>query len=170
MTSGRGQNFAWVTSATATASATALSPRTWITIAVDTAYIAARHGRNVSQGIYMMDNRVSNGSTGEGTLELATVTSDGSLIGFNVVPVAPLGANGDQVVITGFNISQGSVFTASGSPRQQPPLPGEPAGACWIGQALAQGSETYQVQVEVTVGGRQPVTYFINWSSFITAI
>jgi hypothetical protein len=167
MSSGRGQNFARVTSATA--SAMALSPQTWITITVDTAYIAARHGRNVSQGIYMMDNRVSNGSTGEGTMELATVTNDGSLIGFNVVPIDALGAN-DQVVITGFNVSQGSVFTAAGSPRQQPPLRGEPAGAYWIGQALAQGSQTYQIQVEVTLGLRQPIVYFINWSSFITAI
>jgi hypothetical protein len=167
MANGRGQTFAQVTSAAA--SATALSPQTSITIAVDTAYVAAQQGRNISQGIYMMDNMVRNGSTGEGTLELATVTNNGSLIGFNVVPIDILGSSGDQVVITGFTVSQGGVFTAAGTPRQQPAIPGEPAGAYWIGQALAQGNQIYQIQIEVTVGQLQPVSYFINWDPFITA-
>jgi hypothetical protein len=167
MANGRGQTFAQVTSAAS--SATGLSPQTSITIAVDTAYIAAQQGRNITQGVYIMDNMVRNGSTGEGSLELATVTNDGSLIGFNVVPIASLSANPDTVVITGFTVSQGSVFTAAGSPRQQPALPGEPAGAYWIGQALSQGSQTYQIQLEVTVGVLQPVRYFINFDPFITA-
>ena len=149
--------------------AAALSPQTSITIAVDTAYVAAQQGRNISKGIYMVDNRLRNGSTGEGTLELSTVCNNGDLIGFNAVPINILGASGDQVVITGFTVSQGSVFTAAGTPRQQPALPGEPAGAYWIGQALAQGHQTYQIQIEVTVGQLQPVSYFINWDPFITA-
>ncbi|MBV9110746.1 MAG: hypothetical protein JO306_15145 [Gemmatimonadetes bacterium] len=149
--------------------ATTLSPQTSITIAVDTAYIAAQQGQNISQGIYMMDNMVRNGSTGEGTLELKSVTNDGSLIGFNVVPIDIMGSLGDSVVITGFTVSEGSVFTAAGTPRQQPALPGEPAGAYWIGQALQQGSETYQIQIEVTVGKLQPQSYFVNWDPYITA-
>ena len=146
-----------------------LSPQTSITIAVDTAYVAAQQGRNIGQGIYMMDNRVRNGSSGEGTLELSTACNNGDLIGFNVVPIDALGTSGDSVVITGFTVSQGNVFTAAGTPRQQPALPGEPAGAYWIGQALNQGSQTYQIQIEVTVGLLQPVHYFINWDPFITA-
>jgi len=85
------------------------------------------------------------------------------------VPVDILGSSGDKVVITGFTVSQGSVFTAAGTPREQSALPGEPAGAYWIGQAMNQGEQTYQVQIEVTVGLLQPVTYFINWDPFITA-
>jgi len=146
-----------------------LKPQTSITIAVDTAYVAAQQGRNVSKGIYMMDNRVRNGSSGEGTLELSTECNNGDLIGFNVVPIDILGSSGDKVVITGFTVSQGSVFTAAGTPREQSALPGEPAGAYWIGQAMNQGEQTYQVQIEVTVGLLQPVTYFINWDPFITA-
>jgi hypothetical protein len=146
-----------------------LQPQTSITIAVDTAYVAAQQGRNISQGIYMMDNRVRNGSTGEGTLELSTVCNNGDLIGFNAVPINILGSSGDKVVITGFTVSQGSVFTAAGTPRQQPALPGEPDGAYWIGQALSQGQQTYQIQIAVTVGQLQPVTYYINWDPFITA-
>ena len=148
---------------------TSLQPQTSITIAVDTAYVAAQGGKNISQGIYMMDNRVRNGSTGEGTLELHTVCNNGNLIGFNSVPINALGSSGDEVVITGFTVSQGSVFTAAGAPREQPALPGEPQGAYWIGQAMNQGSQTYQIQIKVTVGVLQPVSYFINWDPFITA-
>ena len=151
------------------ATSSGLSPQTSITIAVDTAYVAAQQGHNIGQGIYMMDNRVHNNSTGEGTLELHTVCDVGNLIGFNVVPIDSLGTSGDQVVITGFTVSQGNVFTAAGTPRQQPALPGEPAGAYWIGQALNEGSQTYQIQIAVTVGILQPVTYYVNWDPFITA-
>ncbi|MDR3528332.1 MAG: hypothetical protein P4L57_13745 [Rhizomicrobium sp.] len=151
------------------ASSAALNPQTAITIAVDTAYVAAQQGRNISQGIYMMDNRVRNGSTGEGTLELSTVCNNGDLIGFNVMPIDILGTSGDVVQITGFTVSQGNVFTAAGTPRVQTSPPGEPAGAYWIGQALNQGNQTYQIQIEVTVGVLQPVHYFVNWDPFITS-
>lgn len=151
------------------ATLTALQPQTAVTIAVDTSYVAAQQGQNISQGIYMMDNRVRNGSQGEGTLELSTVANNGDLIGFNVVPINALGPSGDSVVITGFQVANGSVFTAAGRPRQQSALPGEPAGAYWIGQALAQGTQTYEIQIEVTVGLLQPVTYVVNWDPFITA-
>lgn len=146
-----------------------LNPTTAITIAVDTAYVASQQGRNISQGVYMMDNMVANGSTGEGQMELSTVCPVGSLIGFHSVPINALGTSGDSVVITGFTVSQGSVFTAAGQPQQQPPLHGEPAGTYWIGQAMNTGNQTYQIQIEVTVGQLQPVSYYINWDPFITA-
>lgn len=146
---------------------TSLNPQTAITIAVDTAYVAAQNGQNISQGVYMMDNRLDAGSTGEGTLELSTHTEDGSLIGFNSVPLNP--NSGDAVIITGFTISQGSVFGSSGYPIQQPPLGNEPAGSYWIGQATSEGSQTYQIQLKVTTGGLRPTSYFINWDPFITA-
>src|SRR5437764_1367349 len=90
------------------ASQATLSPQTSITIAVDTAYVAAQQGKNIGQGIYMMDNRVRNGSSGEGTLELSTVCNVGNLIGFNVLPIVALGTSGDSVVIIGFTVSQGN--------------------------------------------------------------
>lgn len=146
-----------------------LQPQTSITVAVDTAYIAAQQGRNISQGVYMMDNRLRNGSSGEGNLELSTVCNNGDLIGFNVVPINALGSSGDKVVITGFTVSQGTVFTAAGQPRQQPSPAGEPEGAYWVGQAMNQGQQTYQIQIAVTIGTLQPVTYYVNWDPFITA-
>ncbi|TPG54326.1 AidA/PixA family protein [Sphingomonas glacialis] len=144
-----------------------LQPQASITIAVDTAYVASKGGQNISNGIYMMDNQVSYGSTGEGTLELSTVVPVGSLIGFNTVPIDT--NSGDTVIITGFTVSQGSVFGSQGYPQQQPPINGEPAGAYWIGQAINAGSQTYQIQIKVTVGQLRPISYYINWDPFITA-
>jgi hypothetical protein len=146
---------------------TSLNPQTAITIAVDTAYVAAQNGQNISQGVYMMDNQLDAGSTGEGTVELSTHTEDGSLIGFNSVPLNP--NSGDTVIITGFPVLQGSVFGSAGYHIQQPPLGNEPAGSYWIGQATSQGSQTYQIQLKVTTGGLRPTSYFINWDPFITA-
>jgi hypothetical protein len=146
-----------------------LNPTTAITIAVDTAYVASQQGRDISQGIYMMDNTVGNGSTGEGTLELHTICPVGSLIGFNTVPINGEGVSGDQVIITGFTVSEGDVFTAAGQPRKQPSPNKEPDGSYWIGQALRTGTQTYQIQIKVTVGQLQPVSYYINWDPFITA-
>ena len=142
-----------------------LIPQTAITIAVDTQYVAAQGGRNISKGIYMFDNNVDSGSSGEGTLELSTVTVNGSLIGFDAVPINP--NTGDTVLITGFIVSQGTVFGSQGYPLSQPkPLP---AGSYWIGQATSQGSQTYQIQIQITTGGIRPTTYFVNWDPFITA-
>ncbi len=145
-------------------SATAsLTPQVAIEIAVDTAYVASHSGKNIDRGIYMMDNRNASGSTGEGTLELSTKCPVGNLIGFKVVPINALGTSGDKVEITGFTVSQGSVFTAAGHPVSQ-----SKDGSYWIGQALAAGSQTYQIQIKVTVGTLHPVPYFINWDPFIT--
>jgi hypothetical protein len=146
-----------------------IKPETAVTIAVDTAYVAAQQGRNISQGVYMMDNMVANGSSGEGQMELHTKMAVGQLIGFHSVPINAEGPSGDTVVITGFTVSQGNVFTAAGQPREQPALTNEPPGTYWIGQAMNTGSQTYQIQIKVTVGRLQPVSYYINWDPFITA-
>ena len=137
-----------------------------ITIAVDTAYVAAQQGRNIGTGVYMMDNMISSGSTNEGQMELSTKVPVGYTIGFNSVPINPV--SGDKVIITGFNVSQGNVFGSAGYP-QEFPLGSEPLGSWWIGQAMNAGSQTYQIQIAVTVGAIRPVTYFVNWDPFITA-
>jgi hypothetical protein len=141
----------------------ALTPVIAITIAIDTAYAAAQQGKNLGQCIYMMDNMVSSGSSQEGTLELSTVGPVGSLIGFNSVPIdINAAADGASVAITGFVVSQGNVFGAAGYPRAQRP-------DYWIGQLMNQGSQTYQIQIKVTVGALRPVSYFFSWDPFIAA-
>ena len=147
------------------AAVSALIPSVTVTVAVDTAYVAARQGSNISQGIYMMDNMVRSGSGGEGTLELSTVAPVGSLIAWSVVPIDVTAAgDGTSIAITGFTVSQGNVFGGSGYPRPQ-----TAKGDYWMGQLMNQGSQTYQIQIKVTVGAIQPVSYFINWDPFITA-
>jgi len=140
---------------------TSLNPQTAITIAVDTAYVAAQNGQNISQGVYMMDNQLDAGSSGEGTLGLSTHADLGSLIGFNAVPINPV--SGDSVIITGFTVSQGSVFGSSGYPIQQPAIGNEPAGAYWIGQAMNAGRQIYQIQLKLTVGQLRPISYFVDF-------
>lgn len=141
-------------------SATSPAPQTQIAIAIDTAYIAANAGQPVGTGIYMMDNQANMDSSGEGTLELTTVCPVGSLIGFTVYPMDTNA--GDQVSITGFNVSQGDVFGNAGYPLQVTPN-------YWVGQAMNSGRQTYQIQVKVTVGILRPINYYINWDPFIVA-
>jgi hypothetical protein len=141
-----------------------LIPQIAISIAVHTAYVAAQQGQKITQGIYMMDNMVASGSSDEGTLELSTVGLVGDLIGWNTVPIdINAAANRASVAITGFIVSPGNVFGAAGYPRAQRP-------DYWIGQLMNAGSQTYQIQIKVTVGVFQPVSYYINWDSSITAI
>lgn len=147
-----------------------LTPQVAVAIAVDTAFIAGHaDSGQISQGVFMMDNMVRNGSTGEGSLSLHTVCAVGNLIGFQVMPVNASGSSGDSVIITGFADMQGNVFTGAGHPRQQPPLGNLPAGSYWIGQAMAAGTETYSIQILVQVGALQPVSVYVWWEAMITA-
>jgi hypothetical protein len=138
------------------------NPATQIAVAVDTAYIAANAGQNITTGLYMTDNQLNLGSSGEGSLELHTSCNNGSLIGFSVYPINQ--NSGDTVAITGFTVSQGSVFGGAGYPIQQ-----SQTGNYWIGQAMNSGSQTYQIQIKVTTGGLRPVSYYVNWDPFITS-
>lgn len=149
-----------------TGASSSITPDFSITIAVDTAYVASQQGRNISQGVYMMDNDISAGSSNEGQMELSTVVPVGATLGFHTVPINFL--SGDTVVITGINVSSGSVFGSQGYPRSFP-LTGSPSGSWWIGQCLNQGSQTYQIQIAVTTGKLNPVVYYVNWDPFITA-
>jgi hypothetical protein len=136
------------------------NPQTQISIVIDTAFIVATAGNNINTGVYMMDDQLNSGSSGEGQLELSTVCPVGNLIGFTVYPLDQ--NSGDTVAITGFNVSQGNVFGNQGYPLQIKPN-------YWIGQATNGGNQTYQIQVKVTAGGLRPTDYYINWDPFITA-
>ena len=69
----------------------------------------------------------------------------------------------DTVSITGFQISQGSVFGSDGYPMQV-----GATGNYWVGLARNASSQTtYQIQVKVTSGGLRPSTRFIQWDPYI---
>jgi hypothetical protein len=147
-----------------------LTPQVAVVIAVDTAAIAAQAKNGViTSGLYMIDNMVRNGSKNEGTLSLETVCNAGALIGFQSVPIDGEGSSADQVIITSFVDVKGSVFGGAGHPAQQQPLGNLPAGSYWIGEAMTAGTETYQIQIKVTVGQLQPVQYYVWWDAKLTA-
>ncbi|MDR3528331.1 MAG: hypothetical protein P4L57_13740 [Rhizomicrobium sp.] len=150
--------------------ATTLVPQVAVAIAVDIAWVAGQASSGqISDGVFMMDNKVRNGSSGEGSLGLHTVCNAGDLIGFQVIPIAADGSSGDTVIITGFADVTGSVFTGAGHPIPQPPLGGLPSGSYWIGQALAAGTESYMIQIMLSVGALQPVRYYVWWDATLTA-
>ncbi|MCG7626745.1 hypothetical protein MHM88_02945 [Epibacterium sp. MM17-32] len=148
----------------------ALTPSVSIAIAVDTAAIAAVQDGKITSGVYMMDNQVRNGSGHEGRIDLHTVCNVGALIGFQVLPINAAGTSGDSATLTSFALQGGDdVFTGAGHPRAEPPPKGLAPGSYWIGQAMAAGTEEYQIQIEVTVGALQPTSFYVTWEATLTA-
>lgn len=140
-------------------------PTIVIEIVVDVAYIVGQQGQTISKGIYMMDNMVNNGSTNEGTMDLKTVGNLGALVGWHVTPTDDNAvAMGQSVIIQGFQVCSGNVFGQAGFPEQQ-----GGSGNYWIGQLMYSGSQTYQIQLEITAGALRPVSYYINWEASISA-
>jgi hypothetical protein len=144
--------------------------QTAITIALDTQFLISQPPGTVSQGIYMFDNRVNNGSSGEGSLELTTRCNAGDIISFEVIALNDMeGTLADTVVITGFNVSQGNVFGGSEGMPVQVNQPGTTAGQYWLAQAVNAGTQTYQIFVQITTAGLHPITRNMSWDPFITA-
>ena len=141
------------------------SPTVIIIIAVDVAYIIGQNGKMISKGIYMIDNAVDEGSSGEGTFELTTAGNVGSMISWKVVPINTDAAQtGQSVIITGFQVCSGQVFGTSGFPQKQ-----SGTGDYWIGQLMYQGQQTYQIQIKVTAGELTPVSCLVNWNAIVKA-
>ncbi len=139
-------------------------PARVINIAVDTVYLYSQtSGQYAGTGIYMMDNNVVGGSTGEGTEELSSQVTAGFGIGFNVFAIDALGGQGDTVEIVGMELSNGTnIFGTWGWPTQQPST----SSYQWLGTAMTQGNCTYQLKIGVSVGGA-PMQYYW-WDPFLT--
>jgi hypothetical protein len=144
--------------------------QTAVTIALDTKYLISQPPGTNTRGIYMFDNRVNNGSSGEGNLELSTVCNAGDIMSFEVIAINELmGGSADTVKITGFNISQGNVFGGSEGAPISYHLPGTSPGAYWLAQAVNTGQQVYQIFVEITSSGLHPIVRDITWDPYITA-
>lgn len=144
--------------------------QTAVSIALDTQYLISQPPGTVSQGIYMFDNRLNNGSGNEGSLELSTVCNVGDIMSFEVIAINDLmGGEADTVVITGFNVSQGNVFGGSEGAPVPTQQKGTVSGQYWLAQAVNAGQQTYQIFVEITTAGLHPITRNISWDPFITA-
>ncbi len=126
--------------------------QTKIVITVDTARVLSGDTRE----IYMIDNKVELGSTGEGTLELSTKCFAGDYISWRAEALDP--DTQDIVSIAGFQVSSGNVFGGEGSPQPQ-----SDDNTYWMGRAINQGSQTYQVKI--IING----THVVTWDPFITS-
>jgi hypothetical protein len=145
--------------------ASPIIPARVINIAVDTVFLYSQtSGQYAGQGIYMMDNNVVGGSTGQGSEELTSAVTAGFGVGFNVFPIDQLGAQGDLVEIVGIEISSGNnIFGNFGWPSQQP----SGSSYQWLGTVMAQGQCTYQLKIAVSIGGA-PAKYYW-WDPFFTS-
>lgn len=140
------------------------NPQTLIRILVDTSYVGlVAPGSNgaVSNGVYMMDNRGSNGSSGQGGNELHTVARAEDFIGWTIGPVDP--STQDTVKIIGFEVLGGNdVFTSAGEPRMR-----DATGQFFVGQILNAGTCTYRIKALLTLNGMSQENVPFFWDPFI---
>jgi hypothetical protein len=140
-------------------------PARVINIAVDTVFLYSQtSGPYAGQGIYMMDNNVVGGSTGEGSEELTSLVTAGFGVGFNVFPIDAYGAQGDTVEIVDMELLSGNnIFGNFGWPAQQPAT----SAYQWVGTVMNQGNCTYQLKIGVSIGGA-PMKYYW-WDPFLVS-
>jgi len=145
------------------------NPQVNIAVAIDCAFVYAQNSGQMytGTGIYMMDNQVTAGSTGEGSLELNTyVPAAIQFVGLNVYDIAG-GVQGASVEITGLEYSSGTnVFTDNGWPSAQT---AESSTCQWMGQALqstsGKSAMTYQYKIAISYPD-QPTKYYY-WDPFM---
>ena len=129
-------------------------PCAQVAIAVDTAFVAGAGNASIAGGIYLMDNQLNGGSSGEGSFgSLSSVVPVGSLVGYAAYPLDA--SMGDQVAITGFSVVEGDVFGGAGYPVAQRP-------DYWIAQAMNLGAQVYQVQLRITAGALRPTRFYVH--------
>lgn len=112
---------------------------TFVQIWVDTN--ALQNGS--TRGVYLVDNRLNDGSGNEGTPNLATNVTNGTNICWQVFNIDP----NSTVELDIQSISNASVFGASG----QPEAVGDGSGA-FTGQVQAAGSASYTINFTAQSG------------------
>lgn len=125
-----------------------------IAILVDTQAVIAKHNISAANVVYMMDDNGSgpSPSTGEGSYELNTHCSPGDQISWKVFAI-----NGnDSITFKWFRSSTGNVF------GNNPP---SGANTEYLATVVTEGSDTYQVGVEIA--GDTSYTY--SWDPYITS-
>jgi hypothetical protein len=122
---------------------------TFIQIWVDTN--ALQNGS--TQGVYLVDNRVNNGSSNEGTPSLSTGVTTGTNICWEIFNVDLNSTTQLQIQ----SISNASVFGASGQPQVAP----NNANA-FTGTAQSAGNATYQITFNAFAPGGSGITTTVS--------
>ncbi|MCG6203348.1 hypothetical protein LPW26_01745 [Rhodopseudomonas sp. HC1] len=135
-----------------------------VNIAVDVNYVySQKPGSYLGAGIYMMDNHVVSGSSGEGTLELTVAGSAGQSVAFNAFAINQLQGTNAVVTIQGLQQSSGTnVFGNQGWPSAQTP----PAPYQFLGYLMKSGQMTYQIKIGVSPNGVIFPTQYYTWDPF----
>lgn len=102
---------------------------------------AVRNGS--TNGVYLVDNRVSSGSSSEGMGTLQTACTQGSSICWEVFTVSP--CTTDSVSIQ--DISNSNAWGSSGQPEAAPDNPN-----AYTGQAQTAGEADYEITLNVQLG------------------
>lgn len=123
------------------------TPTVFIQIWVDTN--AVQNG--TENGVYIVDNRVSNGSNNEGTTNLSTAVTQNSVIQWNVYNIDPVSTDTPQLTAIG----NSGAWGASGQPQAGP-------NGSFVGQAQGTGNFGYQVSFNVVSSGGSGITVKVS--------
>jgi hypothetical protein len=98
-------------------------------------------GKSGTNGVYLVDNRVSSGSTGDGGPGLTTACTNGSYICWEVVAIDP------NAEITQLQIQQIGNSQAWGNSGQPESIGGD--GTIFTGQVQNRGTASYNLELNV---------------------
>lgn len=126
------------------------TPSVFVQIWVDTN--ALQNGS--TKGVYVVDNRVSMGSSDEGSAGLRTCCNNGSYVNWQVFNIDP--TNTTPISIQ--SISNSNAWGASGQPQA------DATNGGFTGQAQQTGSAPYSVTFNATKGGGSGITSTVNLS------
>jgi hypothetical protein len=113
-----------------------------------------------TRGVYLVDNRVSSGSSSEGTAVLQTTCTQDSQICWEVFTVSP--CTSDTVSIQ--SIGNSNAWGSSGQPEAAPDN-----SHAFTGQAQTAGGAGYQVTLNVQLGAGSGFTVTVSPSINVEA-
>lgn len=123
------------------------TPTVFIQIWIDTN--AVQNGS--TKGVYLVDNRVGNGSGNEGGPGLETSVTAQSVIQWNVFNIDPTSLNIPQLTA----ISNAPIWGASGQPQSD-------GQGGFIGQAQQTGGSGYDITLNVQQSGGSGITIHVD--------
>jgi hypothetical protein len=110
---------------------------------------------SATQGIYIVDNRLSSGSTGEGTYQLTTACERGDDVCWTVLPV-----DGDpDVQLTISSIGNSNAWGIAGPPQAY-----GSTGTVYTGKVQNSGNAPYEVALNVNFTSTIPLNLFMQVS------
>lgn len=124
------------------------TPSVFVQIWVDTNALA----NGSTKGVYVVDNRVSQGSKSEGSASLVTAITNGSYINWQVANIDP--TNTSPISIQ--SVSNSNAWGPSGQPQA------DDTNGGFTGQVQHTGTAPYSVSFNASKGGGSGITTTVN--------